>query len=493
MKFRTDFVTNSSSSNFMSVTLNLNNSTEEEFSVFEEGTGWNNFIKYSEDEGLTFLGYPIKTLDELFACLYLYYNGDDMYEINIIPILTPIFQFIARKIDSAAMIEIIHDYTQENDITLDWYPFDELENFSSDDYDDEDQLRDEIENTFSCGSEELIESYSKLSKKNISLSDIESLVFYDNCRDYGEFLNHFSEDVYYDSYIKNNFPQVDKDDPLFEKEVTKWTDIFYERIFEVVPGKKEIEFDNDIDIEAGLESGDLDDCIGDLEGANTHKWVTIILNPNKKSEEMSSTTKKSEYKLSEEDTSEHDYYFEIFNCLSEFSYYPPKYLVEKLKEITEEKHFPKCFHRYPITDILENISKYASDKVRDALKNVGLEMDPDEIFNHIFDESWDSLYTFIEKSMAEKGESINRDDILGYFEPLRSVLNILPGLGIKLDFADVSHYIYNDSIETIYPLFEKGVKIEKSAFDELSKYAVEHGKEDFSAWLMDNKDNISAN
>ena len=66
-------------------------------------------------------------------------------------------------------------------------------------------------------------------------------------------------------------------------------------------------------------------------------------------------------------------------------------------------------------------------------------------------------------------------------------INILLGSGLELDFADVAHYIYNDSLETLYLLFDRGLKIDPSAYDDLITYASEHGKPEYTAWLLNRK------
>ena len=69
----------------------------------------------------------------------------------------------------------------------------------------------------------------------------------------------------------------------------------------------------------------------------------------------------------------------------------------------------------------------------------------------------------------------------------KEFLNLLLIAGLKLDYKDVAHYIYNDALETLYPLFDRGLKIDPSAYDDLITYASEHGKPEYTAWLLNRK------
>ena len=70
---------------------------------------------------------------------------------------------------------------------------------------------------------------------------------------------------------------------------------------------------------------------------------------------------------------------------------------------------------------------------------------------------------------------------------------LLVKLGLKLQFEDAAHYIYNKTLEKLYPLFEKGLKIEESAYDDLVNYATEHGNAEYTAWLLDQKNKAGVN
>ena len=484
MKFRTDFVTNSSSANYMTVTFNFRDSTGEEVRTFEEGVGWNGYFSNSEDGGLSFQGFPIKSLEEFFACLYYYYEADNNEnEANMIPIFTSLFLFILEKISFSEMMERIHSYTEENEISLDWYPFDELANISPDDYEN-DEIIDDVINSFSCGETDILEYYSKLCEQNKNVTDIDSLVFYDNCRDSGEFMNHFSEELSSDSYVRENFPQINRSDPLFEKEVNKWSDILMEKVFGNIPGEKEVEFDNGPDVEAALESGDVDDCLNDVWGANTIKWNKLYLYSNHDigsyEQDRTNTYDSQDYKA------EHDFYFEINECIADLngnSSYKFKHAIERFKVISKDDLFPKSFPNYPITEAFDLII----NDFQDLLTKAGFESNYHNACQYIYTDSWETMLPLIEKIILE---SDDKNDELGrksYYKDLYEILNNLLNTGIKLDYADAAHYIYNDTLETLYPLFDKGLKIDPSAYDDLITYAADHGKPEYTAWLLNRK------
>ena len=66
-------------------------------------------------------------------------------------------------------------------------------------------------------------------------------------------------------------------------------------------------------------------------------------------------------------------------------------------------------------------------------------------------------------------------------------LDLLLSTGLELDYNDVAHNLYNDTLENLYPLFDKGLKIDSSAYDDLITYASEHGKPEYTVWLLNRK------
>ena len=390
-------------------------------------SGSSDYIYQNADGELKFQEHTINTVDELCACLYFYQYGDDARysDASIVPVLTSVFRFITRKIDFSSMIERIRTYKQEKGNTLKWDKIDELEKVSQDDYDDEEQLIEAIKELFEYRwSDDDLASLTDLSEKCSLLSDIKSIVFYEDCYDHGEFLNHFYEDLPDD----NDFPQMGKEDPLFQKEVNKWNDIIWEKSFENIPGEREIEFDDEINIESALESGNLTDCLDNISSANTRTWDELIIAENEKPS-VDSEENKTDSDKTPEDKIEHDTFFALVECSSDSKYYPPAYIDQKLKDTVRNCIFPNIFSTYPITDLIDKAT---------------------------------------ENNLSE-------------------FLSALLETRMKLDFSDVAHYIYNDTLENLYPLFDKGLKIEPSSFDDLISYASEKGKPDYTAWLLNRK------
>ena len=69
----------------------------------------------------------------------------------------------------------------------------------------------------------------------------------------------------------------------------------------------------------------------------------------------------------------------------------------------------------------------------------------------------------------------------------KEYLDLLLSEELELRYDDVAHYIYNDTLEAIYPLFDRGLKIDPSAYDNLIAYSAEHGKPEYTAWLLNRK------
>ena len=502
MKFRTDFVTNSSSSSFLSVTLNFTDSNVEEIIVEEDpgwhvdNSGWKGHFSNSEDDGLTFLEYPIETITELFACLYFYKSADEYLEVSTVPIFVSLFQFITEEIGFDTMMERIQTYIQDNEDSLDWDSIDglsDLRDISPEEYDDADRLIEAVKELFCCGEDDIIFEYHSLSERYKDISEIDSILFFENCRRWHEFLWDFDDNV----PVDDKFPQRDKNDPLFVKEIKKWTDIINDSVMDrfsscSIPGKIEIESNcnNDLEEELGsaLESGITDGFLRDLAFSDTNTWTRMYINNRKHQDEVWDKPKKYDKGNDGSDNSEHDLYFQMDNITfwspeldPSFQLEETQWRTEELKEIVAGNTFPKYFRTYPGADLLDGIIHY-------VWKNFPLETEYEEIVNTICNVSWDTLFAQYETNKnPDMDEQFDESEFMNYIEALYDFLTVLPGAGLELDFADVGHYIYTDSLEILYPLLDRGLKIDPSAYDDLITYASEHGKPEYNAWLLNKK------
>ena len=506
MKYRTDFVTNSSSSSFLSVTLNFTDSNVEEIIVEEDpgwhvdNSGWKGHFSNSEDGGLTFLEYPIETITELFACLYFYKSADEYLEVSTVPIFVSLFQFITEEIGFDTMMERIQTYIQDNEDSLDWDSIDglsDLPDISPEEYDDTDQLIEAVKELFYCGEDEIIWKFYSISKNYTKISEIDSLVFFEERKNWHEGLWGF--DDYCPLHVVD-FPQRDKNDPLFEKEIKKWTDVINDIIKDYVssnsiPGKTEIESFCETDdiknaLSSALESGNADGLFREIAFSDIGIWIRININSRKHQNEICISEKENDKENDDSVNSEHDSYFRLNSITNTIYYYggDPTWNLEEaqgfaidLREIAESNNFPKCFRTYPATGLLDGIILY-------VWKNFPLKTEYKEIVNTVCNVSRDTLLSQYETNKnPDMDVQFDESVFMNYIEALYGFLIVLPKAGHELDFADVGHYIYTDSLEILYPLFDRGLKIDPSAYDDLIAYSTEHGKPEYTAWLLERK------
>ena len=467
MKFRTDFVTNSSSSSYM-IDWRINYKDLSSESVLDNDECGSYPTIYKKANAIYFSGFRIKSYDELLACLYLYQADDEIdgylipvlvsasiflagkkllpemvdditnvpdIDESLVPVLISVFQFLANNKSFSDFLDDIRKTISENEDEPEWADEQEIEellDIDSDDYDDN-ELIDTVLELFGdfLGSDafkNLMYVKENISNhQNASLSDVYSLSFSQRDQNRGEFINDYIEGLIreFGEDGTKSLPKMTKNDPMFEKEKNKWEYLVNRFIHQNTRGKIIDEFLH-LDIDRGLESGEYKFLI---EGVTVETEEELFFDDapetsviSEEQKDKKENTGESHDNVMPRDLPEKDLYFRLYHCIDQND-------IQTMRSLFATHRSEKHFSEYPITDLLA----------------MAMEL-----------EDWDYLDTLL-------------------------------GAGFELEYSDVAHYIFNDTLETLYPLFDRGLKIDPSAYDDLITYASEHGKPEYTAWLLNRK------
>ena len=507
MKYRVDFVTNSSSDSFFHMNHRFSDGTEDYWDTGE----FPELDVIQTENGLErFDGSKVKTAEELCAIL-LFDLHDDMTVPDLpVEALSALFLFIIGKTDCSMLIEQIKSLETavdaDGEAFGDYYDFSILDDINTEDDNDKNAIFNEILDIFQEENvdfdEEIIQYVKEIYEKSTSLLDFSLIEAVEDFTENGEFLPYDYDLWDSEINIEDDFYQMSKEDPLFEKECTRWTEYT-----KVVFGIDGIDREN-IYPERSLTKGDYTYLAGiGSDYSSRHKYFYYFpngINGCLKSfctlgeipDNKFFTTKASKETNIEINTLVIPEQIKRIgrnafrNCSIKTVCFP--------KGLTEIGAYAFDGSGCEITEIPESIEKIGLTLVWEILKYA---------VNHkILDiQEWDIFWLLEYEADHQDSKYLNLLAENGYIPnhfpdyPITDLLDKAVRIGfdeyidlllsarLELDYSDVAHYIYNDSLETLYPLFDKGLKIDPSAYDDLITYASEHGKPEYTAWLLNRK------
>ena len=562
MKFRSDFVTNSSSTSYMDCCLKFKDLTTEE--IFSDDDYRTESPLYQNYDGVYWGNLKINTIDDLLACLYFFVKVPDIgsIESSLIPVLINVFRFLCGK---KTFLELIADIKKEITECKDkpkWADdqgiqyllginYDEYVNeFGPDDLIDE--VQEAIGNLLGADYLDTDSNFIDLSRKNLSLYDVYSLCFTGRDSDYGEMINYYIEELMneFGEGRSKSLSIMSDNDPLFEKEVNKWEFLVDRSVHQNLRGEI---IDIFLEVEGGLESGEYRKMISSIFYEYKKDEIFFYETPN-----VSDITETLTINTALKEKIENGTFHNFTHDFENFFRYKITSVVlpDGLSRIGSRSFMDwNKLKSVVIPDTVTEIGAFAFDscpnlslpQFPNSIQSIGLSCREDVLqyaidnklikdipledflivwnkrdlkilqtlhINELIPENipekdlYFALYDCIDKkNLPMMRFHFDIDRIPNHFSeyPLTDLLSmametddnvyldILLSFGFNLDYADVAHYIFTDSLEKLYPLFEKGLKIEESAYDALIDYAAEHGNAEYTAWLLEQRNKASVN
>ena len=443
----------------------------------------------------------ITKTEELYAILLFELHE---YESDLIPfdVLSILFLFIIGKIDCSELIEQIRSIEIDlNDGESPILIYDDLDpddfETDSDNYKNEitNKILDEFDEENIDLDEEIIQCVKGMYEESASFSDL-SMIYVGERYSYGRRYLPFDPDFFTSEIdIGDDFYQMPEGDPLFTKQCKRWTDytkiVFGYEIDDVFP--KEALTEGNYTFLAGKEYSIGNKCIFYYPNGINNCLKSYFSRGEIPDNQFFNSRKKTNIEITIlviPEQIKHIGRNAFRNCSIE--------TVSFQEGVTEIGAFAFDGCRCEIKNIPDNVEKIGLTMVWEILEYAVnrkiLDIQEGDLF-WILSYGLDHRESKYLKILAENGYILKRfpeypiTDLLdkairiGFDEFVDLMLNG----GLKLDYADVAHYIYNDTLEILYPLFDRGLKIDPSAYDDLITYASEQGKPEYTAWLLNRK------
>ena len=537
MKFRTDFVTNSSSSSFFNCWINFTDS--DTFELYDEWDQSDDTV--SENLSNLMVWFGISATDCLLACLYFSRMLETEIENSLVPVLTPVFQFLADKKPFPELVNEIRTYLTELHHEHEWAEGPEMEellNLDPDEY-DHDELIDKVLELFGdmLGAELSLDDLIDLSHENRPLSDVISVTLQKKEQHWKHAYEYYYEELEkeFGEEKAKSLHQMSEDEPLYTKEKNKWDYLVNRFVYQNTRGKI-LDYLLTINIDSALQWGELYRSIAQVTYETEEEWF-IVDEPDK------TLTVTEEWKKRIENDGEfHDnvQYEKIESVIlpdglkrigrETFRDWSELRFVNIPESVTEIGAFvfDGC-RNLPLPQFPTSIQKIGltcrKDILQYAIDNNLIQDIPTDDFLKVLNDSdlevLQILHTsrLIPQDIPEKDLYFALYDCIDYedlpmmqflFEtgiipkhfseyPVtdllamaieledKDYLDLLLNNGLELDYSDVAQYICDDRLDMLYPLCDKGLLIQASAYEDLVTLTTKHGKPEYTAWLLNRK------